>query len=102
MENNVLHQGEILKKILKDKSISDMEISKRLGISRQSVMEIYKREKIKRGRLMEIAELFNIDISVFGLDETETEKVALLKELVESQREQIKLLREKIEHLENK
>ncbi len=101
MENSTLHHGEIFKKILKDRGLTDIEISKILGISRQSVNELYKRGTIKRSRLLEICGLLKIDISNFGevVDMPQTE-IVLLKELVEIQREQIKLLKEKIAFLE--
>ncbi len=105
--------GKVLKRKIKQSGISCSELSRRLGISPQSLSAIFNTSDVKTGLVEKIANIIGVHLSFFFErksnegDEFSSFMDATPKSLEEVQKQnkllwqEIKFLKEKIRQLEN-
>jgi transcriptional regulator with XRE-family HTH domain len=107
----MVNQGEEIKKIVREKGITDEEFAKMLEITRGGVLDIYKRPRIKQKQLKEIAQKLNINYAQF-LDEIpqlentkgtlQNDAKEFYERIIRDKDVIIQLLKEKIQWLESR
>ena len=61
MTENEIHIGELIKSIVREKNIRDVDFAEKLGQSRQNVYDLYKRTDIGVKQLLTIGKTLDYD-----------------------------------------
>lgn len=97
----MINHGEEVKRIVREKGITDEDFAKMLEITRGGVLDVYKRPRIKHKQLKEIAQKLNINYAQFLDDELPTEEKQ--KEIPQSEIREFyeRIIKEKDAHIED-
>lgn len=88
MEAKKIHVGELIESICKSKDVSQSDLAKKIGTSRQNIRSIYKRDTIDVKLLFTISQALQYDFfnefRIFDVKEVKKPKVVLQVEIDES------------------
>ena len=56
-----IHIGQLIKKIVRENNIKDVEVARRIGKSKQNVYDLYKRNDVEVKLLLTLSQALNYD-----------------------------------------
>ncbi|MDR1981358.1 MAG: helix-turn-helix transcriptional regulator [Tannerellaceae bacterium] len=61
MDVDKIHIGQLIKKVVRDNNMKDVDLAKKIGKSRQNIYDLYKRNDVEVKLLLTICHALNYD-----------------------------------------